>query len=51
MSTTPSLPHTAPRPYHQPAALRASLFLALLLWLAISALALAAAAAIVLGQS
>lgn len=34
-------------PLHQPAALRASYFLDLLKWLGISALALAAAAAIV----
>jgi hypothetical protein len=40
---------TAP-PHRPPASLRASLFLALLLWLAISAFALAAAAAIVLGH-
>ncbi|MDI9853844.1 hypothetical protein [Comamonas sp. 17RB] len=51
MNTTPSPPHTAPRPHRPPAALRASLFLALLLWLSISAFALAAAAAIVLGHS
>ena len=35
--------------HHQPASLRASLFLALQLWLGFSALALAAAAVIVFG--
>lgn len=40
---TPSTTH------HQPASLRASLFLALLLWLGFSAFALAAAAVIVFG--
>ena len=40
---TPSTPH------HQPASLRASLFLALLLWLGFSSIATAAAAVMVFG--
>lgn len=36
-------------PHRQPASLRASLFLALLMWLGISSIAVAAAAAVVFG--
>ena len=40
---------TPSTPLHKPATLRASLFLALLMWLGVSSIAVAAAAAVVFG--
>lgn len=40
---------SAAHPHHQPATVRASLFLALLIWLGVSSIAVAAAAAVVFG--